>query len=60
MSLWLAMSGVLWSVVDMPRGTAIAPVTPKNGNSLPFFEHVFTVFSLGSKNTVKKQTEWKQ
>ncbi len=42
MSLWLTMSGVLWTVVDVPRGTAVAPVTPENGNGVCRFSNVFS------------------
>ena len=42
MSLWLAMSGVLWSVVDVPHGTAVSPVTPENGNGIWHFSNVFS------------------
>ena len=58
MSLWLAMSGVLWSVVDVPHGTAVAPVTPENGNRVCHFSNVFSpCFRWAAKTQLKK---WKQ
>ena len=54
MSLWLAMSGVLWSVVDVPRGTAVAPVTPENGNGACRFLNVFSpCFHWAAKKWLK-------
>ena len=54
MSLWLTMSGVLWSVVDVPHGTAVAPVTPENGNRVCHFSNVFSpCFRWAAKTRLK-------